>query len=95
MTTAAVAAQTGRDVVVGTRPEHLVPCGAGDAVLSGTVEMVEQLGADMLIHVAHGPQVILARVPHGAQPPIGSTMHFHAAPASVFLFDPAQGARLA
>jgi len=93
-TTSSAAAQAGRDVVVGIRPEHLVPSGAGDAVLSGTVEMVEQLGADMLIHVAHGPQAILARVPHGAQPAIGSTMHFRAAPASVFLFDPVQGGRL-
>jgi ABC-type sugar transport system ATPase subunit len=94
-TTSGAAAQSGRDVVVGIRPEHLVPSGADEAVLSGTVEMVEQLGADMLIHVAHGPHLILARVPHGALPGVGSTMHFHAAPASVFLFDTAQGGRLA
>ena len=95
MTTSGAAAETGRDVVVGIRPEHLLPSSAGDAVLSGTVEMVEQLGADMLIHVAHGPQLILARVAHGTLPGIGSTMHFQAAPASVFLFDATHGGRLA
>jgi sn-glycerol 3-phosphate transport system ATP-binding protein len=94
-TQSAAAAEAGRDVVVGIRPEHLVPGGAGEAVLSGTVEMVEQLGADMLIHVAHGPHLVLARVPHGALPGVGSTMHFHAAPSSVFLFDAAHGGRLA
>ncbi len=95
VTTSGAAAQAGRDVVVGIRPEHLVPSGAGEAVLSGTVEMVEQLGADMLIHVAHGPQLILARVAHGTLPGIGSTLHFQASPASVFLFDAAHGGRLA
>jgi sn-glycerol 3-phosphate transport system ATP-binding protein len=94
-TISAAASQTGRDVVVGIRPEHLVPGGASGAVVSGTVEMVEQLGADMLIHVTHGPHMILARVPHGAIPGIGSTMHFGAAPASVFLFDAQGGGRLA
>jgi sn-glycerol 3-phosphate transport system ATP-binding protein len=94
-TTSGAAAEAGRDVVVGIRPEHLVPSGAAEAVLSGTVEMVEQLGADMLIHVAHGPQLILARVAHGTLPDIGSTMHFQAPPASVFLFDAGHGGRLA
>jgi sn-glycerol 3-phosphate transport system ATP-binding protein len=93
-TISSAAAQAGRDVVVGVRPEHLVPGGAAEAVVSGTVEMVEQLGADMLIHVAHGPHIILARVPHGAMPGVGSTMHFGAAPASVFLFDAQGGVRL-
>jgi multiple sugar transport system ATP-binding protein len=95
MTTSGAAVEAGRDVVVGIRPEHLLPSSAGEAVLSGTVEMVEQLGADMLIHVAHGPQLILARVAQGTLPGIGSTMHFRAEPASVFLFDAAQGGRLA
>jgi len=93
-TTSSAAAEPGREVVVGIRPEHLVPCGAGDAVLSGTVELVEQLGADMLIHFAHGPILVLARVPHGALPDAGSTMHFRAPPSSVFLFDAKSGARL-
>jgi sn-glycerol 3-phosphate transport system ATP-binding protein len=95
VTASGAGAQPGRDVVVGIRPEHLVPAGAGEAVLSGAVEMVEQLGADMLIHVAHGPHLFLARVPHGALPDVGSTMHFRASPASVFLFDAAHGGRLA
>ena len=94
MTTSGAAAETGRDVVVGIRPEHLMPSSAGDAVLSGTVEMVEQLGADMLIHVAHGPQLILARV---AQGDLAGHRLDDALPGvarRVFLFDAAQGGRL-
>jgi hypothetical protein len=34
-------------------------------------------------------------VAHGTLPGIGSTMHFQASPASVFLFDAAHGDRLA
>ncbi len=81
-------------MTVGIRPEHLQPCEAGEAALSGPVEMVEMLGADMLLHVGHGAHTVLARVPHGAQPALGSTMHFHIPPGTVFLFDAQGGARV-
>src|SRR4051812_46928732 len=48
-----VKAETGRAVTVGIRPEHLHPTGEADGSVSGTVEMVEQLGADTLVHIAH------------------------------------------
>jgi len=63
-------------------------------VISGQVEMVEQLGADMLIHIAHGPVTVLARLPHGPQPEVGSTLHFAAQASRVFLFDSVSGERL-
>jgi sn-glycerol 3-phosphate transport system ATP-binding protein len=84
----------GRSVTVGLRPEHMVPCDAAQAMLAGQVEMVEMLGADMLVHLSHGPHTILVRLPHAAQPPIGSTMHFRVESAQVFLFDAQSGARL-
>ena len=34
-------------------------------MVSGTVEMVEQLGADTLVHIGHGADTIIARMPHG------------------------------
>jgi sn-glycerol 3-phosphate transport system ATP-binding protein len=88
------AGEAGRQVVVGIRPEHLEPGAAQGAAVSGAVEMVEQLGADMLIHLAHVPAPVLARMPHGPQPEIGTTMHFHALPERVFLFDAQSGERL-
>ncbi len=88
------AAEAGRPVTVGIRPEHLAPSSAFDAHFSGTVEMVEQLGADTLVHLAHGKDLLTARLPHGAHPDAGSTLHLTADPARVYLFDAATGARI-
>ncbi len=87
-------AGAGRAVTVGIRPEHLVPCAAADAFLSGAVEMVEQLGADSLLHVTHGAGTVIARVAHGIHPAIGTTLHLAADPTQVYLFDAQSGARI-
>ena len=92
--TSRVALETGRSVTVGIRPEHFTACGERDAVVSGPVEMVEQLGADALVHIAHGKNIVIARVAHGASPDVGSTFCVTADPARVFAFDSASGARL-
>ena len=84
----------GRAVTVGVRPEHFLPVEAGAAMVSGAVEMVEQLGADTLLHVGHGAGTIIARFPHGVHPALGSTLHLAADPQALFLFDSATGARL-
>ena len=86
--------ETGRDVVVGIRPEHLVACDPADAFFAGTVELVEQLGADTLSHVAHGPDAAVVRQAHGAHQEPGSTLHVAADPSRVYLFDAASGARI-
>jgi sn-glycerol 3-phosphate transport system ATP-binding protein len=93
--TAAVGgAEAGRAVTVGVRPEHLRPAEAKDAMVSGAVEMVEQLGADTLLHIRHGTETIVARLPHGVHPEVGTTLHLAADPSTVFLFDTATGARI-
>src|SRR5437764_5381622 len=40
----------GRELTVGIRPEHLTPCKPSEANLVGTVEVIEALGADTLVH---------------------------------------------
>src|SRR5437763_16516251 len=87
-------AVAGRAVTVCIRPEHLHPTGEADGSVSGTVEMVEQLGADTLVHIAHGRDLVIARLPHRAQPDIGTRFSVTADPARVFLFDTASGARV-
>ena len=86
--------ETGRDVIVGIRPEHLVACDPADAFFAGTVELVEQLGADTLSHLAHGPDLPIVRQPHGQHPEPGATLHVAADPSRVYLFDAQSGARL-
>ncbi len=94
VTAAVGGAEAGRAVTAGVRPEHLRIGDPRDAIVSGSVEMVEQLGADTLLHIGHGAGMIIARLPHGVDPPLGSTLHLSADPKHVYLFDTATGARL-
>jgi sn-glycerol 3-phosphate transport system ATP-binding protein len=87
-------ATRGAAVTVGIRPEHLRPVDADRATLAGEVQMVEQLGADTLVHVAHGTSSVVARLGHGEHADVGQTVHLGTDPSHVFLFDPASGARL-
>jgi sn-glycerol 3-phosphate transport system ATP-binding protein len=83
----------GTAVTLGIRPEHLAPADADRAIVGGEVQMVEQLGADTLVHVGHGDGTLVARL-HGEHPDVGTTLHLAADPANLFLFDTASGARL-
>jgi sn-glycerol 3-phosphate transport system ATP-binding protein len=91
---AAVDVPAGRAVTVGIRPEHAVPSANGVSAVTGPVEMVEQLGADALVHVGHGGAALIVRVPHGEQPQVGDAFGFRVDPARVFVFDAASGTRV-
>jgi sn-glycerol 3-phosphate transport system ATP-binding protein len=94
MTAAVGGAPAGTAVTVGVRPEHLRPVDGANAMLAGEVVMVEQLGADTLVHVGHGSDIAIARMPHNAVVKIGDTIRLAADAAKVFLFDSASGARI-
>ena len=87
-------AADGAAVTLGIRPEHLHPSGEAEAVVSGDVEMVEQLGADTLVHLGHGAATIIARMPNTQDIAVGSRLHLAADPSRIFVFDTATGARL-
>ena len=84
------------ELVLGIRPEHLhLANGSGD--LSGEVMLVEELGADALLHVrlTGDSSPVVARA-EGRKPPApGQQVTFHVQPEDVFAFHPATGARLA
>jgi sn-glycerol 3-phosphate transport system ATP-binding protein len=84
----------GRKVTVGVRPEHLAPCAPSAASLVGSVEMVEALGADTLVHVAVAGRPIIARLPHGAPAVVGEPIALAAAPDRFYVFDAETGERL-
>jgi multiple sugar transport system ATP-binding protein len=91
------AAESGlRELVLGIRPEHLhLADGAGE--LAGEVLLVEELGADALLHVrlAGGGQAVVART-EGRRPPArGQQLTFHVQPDDIFAFHPGTGLRLA
>jgi multiple sugar transport system ATP-binding protein len=91
------ASQAGlRELVLGIRPEHLhLANGAGQ--IKGEVMLVEELGADALLHVrlADSGNQVIARA-EGRKPPApGQDVTFQVQPDDVFAFNPQTGARLA
>ncbi|HTU74694.1 MAG TPA: ABC transporter ATP-binding protein [Trebonia sp.] len=96
------------ELVIGIRPEHLhladpgqvngrPPELAGSVALAGEVLLVEELGADALLHVrlADAAGTVVARTEGRRSPAPGSGVTFLVRPADVFAFHPASGARLA
>jgi multiple sugar transport system ATP-binding protein len=99
------------ELVIGIRPEHMHltdaaapsagapgPDGIGQQVnLTGEVLLVEELGADALLHVrlADNSGSVVARA-EGRKPPApGQQVTFRVQPSDVFAFHPVTGARLA
>ena len=83
------------ELVIGIRPEHLhLAEGAGE--LAGEVMLVEELGADALLHVrlAGGGNPVVARAEGRKPPSPGQQVTFHVQPDDVLAFHPGTGARL-
>ena len=108
----AVRAAADRDkltkLVIGIRPEHLhvigpeAAAGEGAAALAGVqlngeVLLVEELGADALLHVrlTGDAGTLVARAEGRKSPAPGQQVAFRAQPDNIFAFHPATGARLA
>src|SRR5689334_4481350 len=91
------ASQAGlREIVLGIRPEHL-HLANGSGRVAGEVMLVEELGADALLHVrlAEDHTMVVART-EGRKPPApGQEVTFSVQPDDVFAFQPETGARLA
>jgi ABC-type sugar transport system ATPase subunit len=71
--------------------------GPDGAELSGEVLLVEELGADSLLHVrlADSGGSVVARAEGRKAPAPGQQVRFRVQPADVFAFHPVTGARLA
>ena len=98
---AAAARDTLTEIVLGIRPEHLHlvtgPAVAGRPALAGEILLVEELGADALIHVrlAQDGGTVVARTEGRKSPAPGQPVAFSVEPDNVFAFHPETGARLA
>ena len=82
---------------IGFRPEDLTllnDAEAMDLALSGTLQQVEALGAETVLHVGIGDQTILARLPGTVTPEPGRTIRLGGRRRDLHLFD-ATGQRLA
>ena len=87
---------SGRDVILGLRPEDLrwARGGAdeGHVTLRAQVEVVEPLGSETLVTVAIGEQQLIARFPPRTGISPGENVGLAFDPAHVHLFDPGSGA---
>jgi len=90
----AIAQKAGAAVIVGIRPEHLQANASGPR-FDFTVETVEALGADSIVHGRIGAGAISARVDGHATPQVGAALAFRAIPERLHFFDAATGKRLA
>ena len=79
-----------RALVLGLRPEKLVYAAAAPANwprLCGSIELVESLGAEMLVHLSAGDSKVIARLPGLRALTMGDSLELAFDPAAVYLFD--------
>jgi multiple sugar transport system ATP-binding protein len=86
----ALAARNGRRVILGVRPEHLVlGDGAPGLGFDARVEVVEQLGSEILLETrAGGTSVTAARVPAETAIARGDQVRLSAQAGRLHFFDP-------
>jgi len=86
----------GSELVVGLRPEDLVPApdGAAGPQLAARLELAEPVGNEIFLNLRAGDHGIVARVPPQAIPAAGSELRFTFEPQRLHLFDPASERRL-
>ncbi|HZH28688.1 MAG TPA: sn-glycerol-3-phosphate import ATP-binding protein UgpC [Azospirillaceae bacterium] len=88
----------GRPVTLGIRPEHVMTVGSDAAMsLELTVELVEALGADTVVHgrIAGTDEMMLARLPGISQLRMGDRIAVAPVPGELHLFDKDTGRRIA
>jgi len=97
--TSSGATQLGREITgamqVGMRPEHLSIADSSNAVVEGTLELVENLGEYALVHLLTASNVeFIAKTEKPPSVPKGSSIAFGINPALAHFFDTESGARL-
>ncbi|WP_088284902.1 sn-glycerol-3-phosphate import ATP-binding protein UgpC [Ideonella sp. A 288] len=81
------------ELVLGVRPEHTAL--GPDGAWSATVEMVEMLGAERLVHCRLGPGLFTVRIEGTRTPPrLGDTVRLQASADHLHWFDKATGRRV-
>jgi sn-glycerol 3-phosphate transport system ATP-binding protein len=86
----------GRAVTLGVRPEHMELAEDGNGLTHLTVQVVEQLGADTVIHGHFGSDqtALTVRLQGTVWLAPGEVLPLHVAPERLHLFDTDTGARL-
>lgn len=84
------------DMHVGLRPEHLSLADSGNAVVEGTLDLVENLGEYALVHLRTASNVeFIAKTEKPPAGPKGSAISFGIKPELAHYFDAKSGLRIA
>ncbi len=82
-------------VTTGIRPEHMEVCDAGEAVVSGRLELIEQLGEYAICHlVTESGTSFMAKMEHAPIGRVGETFNFKALRGLQHAFDLDTGIRV-
>jgi multiple sugar transport system ATP-binding protein len=86
-------------VTIGIRPEDIHPCSPldvtpGHAVVSGTVEVIEPLGAETHVAVRVDDEIVTCRTPPRSGLEVGSAINLSFDLAQASIFDASSGLRL-
>ena len=83
------------DLLVGIRPEHISIAASGGGVFQTSVDLVEALGADTLVHGRIGNDVgLTVRLPGTTRVAAGQRLALAVPPEDFHLYDAASGQRL-
>ena len=79
----------GKPVTVGVRPEDLTLAPVGPSgQITATVDVVEPLGNEVLVHWTSPVGILLSRIPGQESPQVGASMPLHFAFTKLHFFDP-------
>ncbi len=79
----------GAEIVLGLRPENIAAQPSdGSVPLSTRVELVEPMGAETYLHLRTAAHLLIARLPPGVSPALGSRLDVHLDLTKAHLFDP-------
>ncbi len=88
----------GKTVAVGIRPEHIGDAGEHDwpstTSMKGTIEIVETIGHEVIIHVRCGDDVVIAKLGAHKIPRFGDEIDLSMNNAMVLMFDPGTELRI-
>ncbi|RPI14214.1 MAG: TOBE domain-containing protein, partial [Lysobacterales bacterium] len=88
----------GRGVLMGVRPEHVGEAGAHDwpatAPLGGTIEIVETIGHEVIVHFRTGEDMIIAKLGAHRIPRFGEQIELVMDCNAIHLFNPETEQRL-
>ena len=84
-----------KEIVVGLRPEHLQTCTSKEAILTGKLDLIEQLGDHMIAHLIREDGLeFVAKAENFSNDEKGKDFHFKIDPNRVHLFDKATEQRI-